>query len=239
MKCIPSFLIFLMATIWPYHSAVASLILDPIENIVTVTDGPVDNQRSVEISASASFNNSNNLWEYRYLISAINESRISQGQFVIKEDVSHENIHHLENIKPLVHNTKNTFRYDDVQRTEGFGAGNLFFSMLHNYSWSNLTIEANNEVLFGFDDIHAPSLERWQIYLGGDNPNYIQGFGNARIPVPSLSPLGDGNGGDIGADQIVGWGGRRLQARVPEPSSLILLSLSIAALCFQRRKPVT
>lgn len=172
------YFIFSIVVLFPYHSSVAGLLLDPLNNSLSVTDSP----NSVDVSGVAKYNSGTNLWEYRYTISETSGVNISNAQFVIKEDVSHENMHHEEDILTGSSN----FQWDGTQRP----GGNPFVSMLHNYSWFDISIAENSSILLGFDDIHGPNLERWQIYLGGATPNYIQVTAPPmQLPVPSLFPL--------------------------------------------------
>lgn len=214
-----TYFILFFVMLLPYHSSVAGLLLNPSNNLLSVTDFP----NSVDVSGIATYNSGSNLWEYRYTISETGGIDISNAQFVIKEDESHENIHDEQDI--LSENSN--FQWDGTQRSPGAGAGSSFFSMLNNYSWFDINIVANSDILLGFDDIHGPALERWQIYLGGETPNYIQVTAQPMLlPVPSLFPLANG--------QNVGFGGDPVN--VPEPETLLLLASGLLGLTLIRRK---
>ncbi len=204
----------------------ASVILNPINNSVVVTQNSTLHSDAVAITASAEFNSNSSLWEYRYLITELNGSLISGGsgaQLVIKEDDTHEGVHDEVNFL-----RESIFQYDGV--TEPGGA--TFFSMPHNYSWHPISIPANSAILLGFDDIHAPSFERWQFHFGRSDKIYHQAFAGIHLlPVPSRTS-------GASRSNIFGIGGIVIDTpiTVPEPISLALLSLSLAAIGFSRTK---
>lgn len=115
----------------------ASVILNPINNSVVISQISSLHNDAVEISASAEFNSSSSLWEYRYLITELNGSLISGGsgaQLVVKEDFLHEGEHDEVNFL-----RDSIFQYDGVIEP----GGSTFFSMPHNYSWHPISIPAN------------------------------------------------------------------------------------------------
>lgn len=204
----------------------ASVILNPINNSVVISQISSLHNDAVEISASAEFNSSSSLWEYRYLITELNGSLISGGsgaQLVVKEDITHEGVHDEVNFL-----RDSIFQYDGVTEP----GGSTFFSMPHNYSWHPISIPANSAILLGFDDVHAPSFERWQFHFGRSDKIYHQAFAGIHLlPVPSRTSGASTN-------SIFGIGGRVIDGpvNVPEPISLALLGLGVAGISFSRTK---
>jgi hypothetical protein len=130
----------------------------------------------LEVGWTVDFNPVSNLFEYRYKIKNSGANNIvDNARWTVAEDRlrGHAGIHDEQNFL----NDGGNFQYDR----------NKPLFPQHNYDWRDLDINAGATVTIGFDDIHGPAMEMWELELGGASIVGILPF----APVPGFATQGE------------------------------------------------
>lgn len=130
----------------------------------------------LEVGWTVNHNAATNLFEYRYQITNKTGANIvDNARWTVAEDRlrGHAGLHDEQNFQ----NDGGIFQYDR----------NKPLFPQHNYDWRDLDINAGATVTIGFDDVHGPSREMWELELGGASVTVADRI----APVPGFATQGE------------------------------------------------